>query len=129
EAVLLASVWDYFRTAGGTRRPTFVGFNTFAFDLPFLVRRSWANGVPVPPTIRQGRYWSDWLLDLRDVWQMGDRQASGSLDSICRTLGLGEKSGSGADFARLWQTDRAAATEYLIKDLSLTAALAGRLLR
>lgn len=129
EAALLASVWDYFRTAGGTRRPTFVGFNTFAFDLPFLVRRSWANGVSVPATIRQGRHWSDWLLDLRDVWQMGDRQASGSLDSICRTLGLGEKSGSGADFARLWQTDRAAATEYLMKDLSLTAALAGRLLR
>lgn len=128
EAVLLASVWNHFRTAGGQRRPMFVGFNVHAFDLPFLVKRSWVNGVDIPPNIRQGRYWADWFVDLREIWQLGDRQASGSLDAICRALGLGEKNGSGADFAKLWKEDREQAIKYLLNDLELTAKLAARLL-
>lgn len=128
ESKLLASVWDHFRTAGGNRRPMFVGFNIHGFDLPFLVKRSWVNGVPVPPNVRQGRYWADWFIDLREVWQLGDRQAEGSLDTICRALGLGEKNGSGADFARLWQENRDEAVKYLLNDLDLTAKLAAKLL-
>jgi len=128
EAKLLDSVWRHFRTAGGTRRPTFVGFNILGFDLPFLVKRSWVNGVEIPPNVRQGRYWSDWFVDLREIWQLGDRQAAGSLDAICRALGLGEKNGSGADFARLWKEDREQAVKYLLNDLDLTARLAARLL-
>lgn len=128
EGLLLASVWNHFRTAGGSRRPTFVGFNIHGFDLPFLVKRSWVNGVDIPPNVRQGRYWADWLVDLRETWQLGDRQAHGSLDTICRALGLGEKNGSGADFPRLWKEEREQAVKYLLNDLTLTAKLAARLL-
>jgi len=128
EKVLLAKVWDHFRTAGGSRRPTFVGFNIHGFDLPFLVKRSWVQQVPIPPNVRQGRYWADWFIDLRETWQLGDKQAHGSLDTICRALGLGEKNGSGAEFARLWNEDRAKALAYLDNDLKMTAALAARLL-
>ena len=39
-------------------------------------------------------------------------------------LGVGEKSGDGKDFARLWATDRAAAEGYLRNDLELTARVA-----
>lgn len=128
EAKLLTSVWDYIRTAGGQRRPSFVGFNIAGFDLPFLVKRSWILNVPVPPNVRQGRYWADWFVDLREVWQLGDKQSHGSLDSICRAMGLGEKNGSGAEFARLWREDREKAKAYLLNDLEMTGKLAARLL-
>ena len=67
------------------------------------------------------------MLDLRDAWQLGDRQARGSLDSIAKHLGVGTKNGSGAEFAALWQSDRAKATEYLRNDLQLTARIADAL--
>ena len=64
------------------------------------------------------------MVDLRDAWQLGERQARGSLDVIAKHLGIGEKNGSGADFARLWQSDRAKAVEYLRNDLQLTVKVA-----
>jgi hypothetical protein len=67
------------------------------------------------------------VIDLRDIWQLGDRQARGSLDSISKHLGVGAKNGEGKDFARLWQTDRKQAEAYLQNDLVLTAKVADAL--
>lgn len=123
EARTLADFWNVCRTeiVKGTR---FAGFNIFQFDLPFLLRRSWKHRVPVPLGLRRGRYWSDELSDLREIWQLGDRQARGSLDSIAKHLGVGEKDGDGKDFARLWIEDRAKAVAYLRNDLELTSKIA-----
>jgi hypothetical protein len=118
EADTLLEFWSLFSNTPGK----WVGFNIFGFDLPFLARRSWVNKVKVP-FIRKGRYWADEFVDLREVWQAGDRQAEGSLDSISRALGLGQKSGDGADFSKLWSADRPKAEEYLRNDLALTEAL------
>jgi len=104
-----------------------IGFNIFGFDLPFLIRRSWKHRVAVPFGIRRGRYWGDQLLDLRDCWQLGDRQARGSLDSIARHLGVGAKNGDGKGFAALWQSDRKQAESYLRNDVELTALVADAL--
>ncbi|HWV98530.1 MAG TPA: ribonuclease H-like domain-containing protein [Candidatus Acidoferrum sp.] len=101
-----------------------VGFNTWSFDLPFLIRRSFKYRVAVPFGIRRGRYWGDEMVDLREVWQLGDRQARGSLDSIAKHLGIGAKNGDGGAFAELWRTDRAQAVAYLRNDLDLTAKVA-----
>lgn len=98
-----------------------IGFNICLFDLPFLIRRSWKHGVRVPAGIRKGRYWGDQVIDLRDVWQLGDRMAKGSLDRVARHLGVGAKTGNGKDFADLFATNREAALEYLKNDLELTA--------
>lgn len=122
EAALLTEFWDVCQGEMG-RINEMVGFNTHLFDLPFLIRRSWKMRVPVP-RIRRGRYWADEMVDLRDAWQLGDRQARGSLDAIAKHLGVGAKNGSGADFAKLWQSDRAMAVEYLRNDLELTAKVA-----
>jgi uncharacterized protein YprB with RNaseH-like and TPR domain len=103
------------------------GFNIFQFDLPFLIRRSWKHRVPVPLGLRRGRYWNDELIDLREVWQVGDRMARGSLDAIAKHLGVGEKNGDGAEFAKLWATDRTRALAYLQNDVGLTARVAGAL--
>lgn len=126
EAEMMYEFWDAIQGGPGQLHHI-IGFNCFLFDLPFLIKRSWKLGVAVPVGIRRGRYWGDNITDLRDVWQMGDRQAHGSLDTIARHLGIGQKSGSGKDFAALWHSDREKAVEYLKNDLALTAGIAKKL--
>lgn len=126
ESEIVYEFWDSIQGAPGVLHHL-IGFNCCLFDLPFLIKRSWRLGVPVPLGIRRGRYWGDNITDLRDVWQMGDRQAHGSLDTISRHLAVGQKSGNGKEFAALWHSDRAKAEEYLKNDLALTAAIARKL--
>ncbi len=126
EAQTLFEFWELTRGEMGRNNPM-IGFNIFNFDLPFLIRRSWRHRVPVPFGLRRGRYWGDQLVDLRDAWQLGDRQARGSLDSIARHLGVGAKNGDGKAFAELWQNDRPKAEGYLRNDIELTALVANAL--
>ena len=122
EAAMLRQWWklltDFERT------PRLVGFNIKPFDLPFLVKRSWKHRIQIPYWLRQGRYWNDLVVDLREVWQLGDSRAHGSLAAISRHLGLGEKSGNGAMFSELWQTNRQAAIDYCLQDVKLTQQVA-----
>ena len=118
EKAMLLQWWDI--VCGFERQPRLVGFNVRLFDLPFLYKRSWKHGITPPYWLRHGRYWNDLIVDLRDLWQLGDSRAHGSLGVICRHLGLGEKSGSGADFGDLWIKDRNAAIAYALQDVELT---------
>lgn len=113
--------------AGETRIPTIVTFNGHSFDLPFLFRRAWINGIKPPGHLRNGRYWSNSCLDLREAWTFGDRYAKGSLDTIARALGLPGKNGNGKDFHKLLQTNREEAIAYLKQDLAVTAAVYRRM--
>ena len=123
EAQTLREFWQFTQAEMGRMNPM-IGFNIFGFDLPFLFRRSWKRRVPIPFGLRRGRYWGDQLIDLRDTWQLGDRQARGSLDSIAKHLGVGAKNGDGKAFAELWRSDRKQAEAYLRNDLELTAKIA-----
>jgi hypothetical protein len=126
EAVLLRRFWALARGEQG-RLNTLVGFNITGFDLPFLLRRSWKHGVEIPAGLRRGRYWSESVIDVREIWNLGDRFATGSLDTVAKHLGFGGKSGNGSQFAALWTSDRAAAIAYLVKDVDLTARVAAAL--
>ena len=123
EAQTLREFWQHTQAEMGRMNPM-IGFNIFGFDLPFLFRRSWKRRVPIPFGLRRGRYWGDQIIDLRDTWQLGDRQARGSLDSIAKHLGVGAKNGDGKAFAELWRSDRKQAEAYLRNDLELTAKIA-----
>jgi len=122
EAAMLRQWWELLNT--WERQPRLIGFNIKAFDLPFLIKRSWKHRITVPYWIRHGRYWNDLIVDLREVWQLGDNRAHGSLGAISRHLGLGEKTGNGADFANLWKTNRQAAIDYCLQDVKLTQQVA-----
>lgn len=100
-----------------------VGFNCNQFDLVFAYKRSWRNGMKPSPLLRAGRYWSKSVIDVRDLWQLGDRQVTGTLDQISRFLGGPGKTGSGKDFAELWATDKPAALAYLERDIRETERL------
>ena len=122
EAAMLRQWWELLNT--WERQPRLIGFNVKSFDLPFLIKRSWKHRITPPYWIRNGRYWNDLIVDLREVWQLGDNRAHGSLGAISRHLGLGEKTGNGADFANLWKTNRQAAIDYCLQDVKLTQQVA-----
>lgn len=129
EAALLTGFWNILRSfQSGNQAFELIGFNSNQFDLPFLFQRSIALNVPIPLGLRQGRYWANHVIDLREVWNFGRKEQKGSLDHICRSLGLGQKSGSGADFAKLYETDPEKALAYLKNDCLLTKKLAERIL-
>lgn len=124
EADLLASFWNCYKSIN----EDFISFNGNSFDLPFLVRRSWKNGVTIPQGVRRGRYWSDRFIDLREIWLCGEYQGHGSLDTVSKFLGIGEKNGSGADFAKLYYENQAEALAYLQNDVELLEGLASKIL-
>jgi hypothetical protein len=105
-----------------------VGFNILGFDLPFLVRRSWALGIPVPFWVFDGRYFNRRFSDVMQHWQLGNRQDHISLDKLARFLGLRGKSHEGKDFANLYANNQQQALDYLKNDLKLTADIALKML-
>jgi len=83
-----------------------VGHNVVGFDLPFLLRRSWANHIAVPEQILNGRSLSPLFLDTMQVWAAGEFKRFIALDLLGEILGVGGKSDQevcGADFARFWR--------------------------
>lgn len=132
EAATIDTLWELYRAHYG-KNVTFVGHNILDFDLPFLVNRSRILGLNLPPRLfsyKGGRiYWNDIFVDTRVLWLLGRKPTDtvSNLDHCAGAFGLGKKTGSGADFARLAIEDRPAASEYLTQDLSLTLKLATRL--
>ena len=136
EAFMLTSFWNKIRQlqAGGTQESIqIVGWNIFEFDLPFLYTRSWKHDVRPPlglATQKPGSdrvYWNG-CIDLIFRWRYGvHRESRGSLGQVSEFLGIGSKGGSGADFHKLWATDRSAAIAYAHNDLDLTRKLDLRL--
>lgn len=103
------------------------GFNSSSFDLPFLAKRAWKHRLKVPKMLREGRYWSRQLVDLREEWLLGERaptKGTSSLEAVANFLGLPPKLGSGADFAGMDLEQR---KSYLTADLVTTEALWMRL--
>ena len=62
EAATLREFWQATKGEMG-RINQMAGFNSNAFDLPFLIRRSWRHRVAVPCGIRRGRYWSEQMVE------------------------------------------------------------------
>lgn len=130
EAGIIATFWDLVTDALEVKL-RIIGHNSNSFDLPFLVRRSWLLGVPVPREIRQGRYWNPLFLDTMEAWSFGAREYT-SLNDIGRFFGVGQKTAGvcGGDFARLWfgtPAEHKQALEYNEQDLRLTAAIAAKM--
>ena len=106
-----------------------VGWGIKEFDIPYLIRRSWANKITVPQIFmpKDGRYWGPFIKDMRDTWSCGIWKPSGTLDEVSAMLGVGRKNGNGADFANLFATDRGAALDYLRNDVKMTQGVYNRL--
>lgn len=131
EKKLLSSFWSKYAKCRQDSRKM-VGHNVAGFDVPFLLRRSWILEVDVPETVLdRNRYLDPIFVDTMALWGCGSREAV-KLDVLGQVLGVGRKleGVDGAMFHKLWfgtEDDRAKAVEYLVQDLRLTAAVAGRM--
>jgi len=127
EESILREFWDHCssmkeESAGAC---IFVGYNSHSFDLPWLIRKSWLLGIQVPMWVRRGRYFHESFQDLKEIWQLGDRnESTGGLNGLAKAFGCGEKLGSGKHFGRLLGEDREAALAYALQDIALTEAIA-----
>jgi hypothetical protein len=124
ESALLSNWWTHLYGFHEACAAQFVGFNILGFDLPFLLRRSWALGISVQSWIFDGRYFHRRFADVMQHWQLGNRQEYISLDKLARFLGLPGKSHEGKDFANLYANNQQQAIKYLKNDLKLTADIA-----
>jgi predicted PolB exonuclease-like 3'-5' exonuclease len=123
EFEMISALWRLFQCTVTDNKTQVAGFNIKSFDLPYLVKRSWALHISVPKSVFKfwnGRVYfnSDLFVDLREMWTFGDKYAPGTLDDVLKFLGFdGKTEGvSGGDFYKLLETDKAKALEYLKRD-------------
>lgn len=135
EKELLRKVFSEFQcmwTLGDSRDVRFIGHNIKSFDIPFLARRAMRHGIwnaktkyAFWKTESNGKYFHDAITDTMEVWALGEYGRRVSLNNLARYFGLGEKTGSGDQFAQWFlrgEHDRA--LEYLEQDLALTWGVA-----
>lgn len=101
---------------------TIVGHYIYGFDLPLLIRRAWAFGVnrkglEIP---LRNYYPPEEIFDTALAWKLSNRDEKISLKTLAWHLGVGKKEGDGAEFSKLYHSDRPKALEYLKQDLLLT---------
>ena len=89
---------DFYSHLTDIGRAVFVGHNIIGFDLPFLWKRSMVLGIKPPWSLpRNPKPWSEYTQDTMLLWD-GQQRAGGSMDRICRLMGLpGKGDVSGAD--------------------------------
>ena len=131
EAGVLNDFWDVIHSAHNKGGALFVGYCSAGFDLPFVMKRSWALGVHMPDWVFDGRYTHKSFVDAAIVLACGRREDIVSLDVAARLLGIGKKSGNGADFWREYLSGddarRDAALAYCSHDKELTLGIAMKL--
>lgn len=109
----------------------FIGYNSLAFDLPWLTIRSLVHGLRPTVRISQARYRGPgdsnhldlfaWLTDWR-----GNRTRHLKLDlsRVARALGVEPPTGEGAEIPKLFERrDYSAIREHLESDLRTTLAI------
>lgn len=120
ERALLYMAWARIERAAGDGA-LLCGWNSHRFDVPFLLRRSWALGVEIPRIAtprRLGLPWVDGMLEFT-------RHAPGeyvSLDTASRFLDTGRKTGDGAMVGQLLRQQPEQAIAYALNDVMLTEA-------
>lgn len=131
ESAMLGAFWTRYRNCRQQGR-RLIGFNSNGFDVPFIARRSFMLGVPVPgEALLPSGYLDQTFVDLMARYQFGNRHDYVSLDKLCRACGFHGKP-EGVTGAMFWQqyrdpVTRAAALAYLSNDLRMTWELAERL--
>lgn len=117
EKTILQNFW---KAAEGVHR--FVGHNVWAFDLPFIYKRSIINGVK-PIALNFARYRNIPIYDTMMEWELWNVTKAQKLDTLAKVLGLptskDEMDGSMvADYFKQGRIDEIC--KYCMKDVELT---------
>ena len=99
-----ATLEAFFRDLSAAGHVQLVGHNIVGFDIPFLWKRAMLLGVQPPFNFpRNPKPWSEHVADTMLLWDANQR-AGGSMDRICRLMGIpGKGEFGGAD---VWPTIR-----------------------
>lgn len=84
EKEMIAGFWDEFSQVKGKS----IGFNILSFDFPFLMRRSFDLGIPIPWRPNLARYRTDPVADLRAILVNWNYYLKGSLKWIVERYGI-----------------------------------------
>lgn len=124
EADLLRFFWEVVADSDGI-----AGFNSMAFDLPFLVTRSLIHGLTIPVRVPDylRRYAYAPHFDVRMALTAWDVRASGTLGDWCEAFGIPRPTGSGADvWTQVQAGDWDAIVAHCAADVNATHALVHR---
>ena len=99
-------------------------WNGHGFDYPFICQRAAVHGIGAfrqLMTCYRGRWqWHECLVDAMTIFAGPYNRSDGcSLKAVAAALGVGEKSGSGAEFVELLKSDPVKAKEYAMMDVEL----------
>jgi len=120
EKTLLQKFWNLPFFSGYYR---LVGFNSFGFDLPYLLIRSFKYGIKVPDF--KGK-----SIDLRFVLSYGNKFQEGKLEDYSKLLlgKEGKKLGNGENVEKLWNNKKFGELKgYCMRDIFLTYKIYERL--
>jgi len=82
------------------------GHNIKSFDAPYITRRMWANGLPIPKALNAigKKPWDVSMVDTMEMWASTDLRYRCSLDLICSVLGIEspKQDLSGTDIGNLY---------------------------
>ncbi|HEX8932386.1 MAG TPA: ribonuclease H-like domain-containing protein, partial [Patescibacteria group bacterium] len=117
EKEILTNFW---KAAEGVHR--YVGHNIWAFDLPFIYKRSIINGVK-PIALNFARYRNIPIYDTMMEWELWNMMKAQKLDTLAKILGLptskDEMDGSMvADYFKAGRIEEI--KKYCMKDVELT---------
>ena len=117
ENVILKKFWDFIGEIK-TKNASFklVGFNCWSFDLPFLIVRSFKNGIKIIDT--GGK-----VIDLRYLLACGNKYQNGTLNDYAALIGVGQKYGgyNGSNMKRLFEENKFdEIKKYAISDIRIT---------
>lgn len=127
ERELLAEFFGVVQRAGSGLR--FVGHNAIGFDLKFMWKRAMVLGIKPPWTFpRAPKPWAENVADTMLMWD-GDQRAGGSMDRLCKLLGIPGK--GDMDGSKVWPMVRDGRIEevaaYCRGDVARTRAMYRRM--
>ncbi|HLF64434.1 MAG TPA: 3'-5' exonuclease [Saprospiraceae bacterium] len=105
------------------------GHNIKEFDIPYLCRRLFINGLPLPGLLNMSgkKPWETPLLDTMEMWKFGDFKNYTSLALLARILGVpGPKEDmNGGDVGRVYwkEKDLTRIAHYCEKDVATVAQI------
>ena len=126
ELEMLERFWMYLASVRVHRR-RIIGHNSHRFDLPFLIRRSYAHGLKPPNLRTKYNRWDDCSADTSDAWALGDYKSYVKLDHLAKLFGVqGKMEGiTGDKFHKLLAAGQeSVAREYLRSDIVATHQVA-----
>lgn len=131
EKKLLEWFWSEMKAHWTSGYFRWIGWNSNEFDIKFLFKRSWIQGVEPNHQLLKGRWMSDRLVDLMKVWTFHGYNEYASLERVADVLGVSDPKRpqvDGKDFYKVLKRNPELAERYLTADLKETMAIADKIL-